>query len=214
MPPPEGGDPRIGKPENAGEGNKTAQAGRQASPSAGMSQMMAAMMAGGRPQPTDRTFIRARFDCLVDEVRVNVGQVIKKGDPLVGLFSTDLLAAKIGYKTAQSELESRQDRLRWSQEMLVKGYVTQGQLTADRSAEESARLRVQLARDKLHVLGLDNEAIARIGKEGDKERARLTLRSPVTGTVIRRDAVLGNRYDTNDVLLVIAATPPEKPAVP
>jgi ketosteroid isomerase-like protein len=212
--PPEGGDPRIGKPENTGEGNKSAQAGRQAPPSTGMGQMMAAMMAMGRPQPADRAFIRARFACLVEKVHVNFGEVVKKGDPLLDVFGTDLVAAKIGYKTAQSELESRQERFRWSQEMLAKGYVSQGQLTAERNAEENARLRVQLARDKLHVLGLDNEAIGRIGKEGDKERARLTLRSPVAGTVIRRDAVLGNRYDTNDVLMVIAETLPEKPAVP
>jgi multidrug resistance efflux pump len=215
---PAGGDPRIGKPEDAGEGNKAAQAGRQASLSSGMSQMMAATMAGRSASTVmdtrRREFIRARFDCLVDEVRANVGQVIKKGDPLVGLFSTDLFAAKIDYKTAQRELESKQDRLRWSQEMLAKGYVTQGQSTADRNAEENARLRVQLARDKLHVLGLDDEAIGRIGKEGDKARARLMLRSPVTGTVVQRAAVLGNRYNTNDILMVIAATPPEKPAVP
>jgi RNA polymerase sigma factor (sigma-70 family) len=218
MPPlPEGGDPRIGKPEDAGEGNKTAQAGRQASPSSGMSQMMAAMMAGRtgrRPQPADRAFIRARFDCLVEKVHVKVGEVVKKGDPLLDVFGTDLVAAKIGLKTAQSEVESRQDRLRWSQEMLVKGYVTQGQLTADRNAEESARLRFRLARDKLHLLGLEDEAIARVGKEGEREGARLTLRSPVSGTVIQRTAVLGDRYNTNDVLVVIAVTPPEQPAAP
>ena len=98
--------------------------------------------------------------------------------------------------------------------MHAKGYVAQGQLTAERNAEENARLRFRLARDKLHLLGLDDEAIARVGKEGEREGARLTLRSPVSGTVIQRTAVLGDRYNTNDVLVVIAVTPPEQPAAP
>ena len=213
MQPPEQGDLRVAKLKHAGDWKIAPQAGGQASSQSAMQPMMAAMMGMQKPQPADRTFIRARFDCLVEKVHVNVGEAVKNGDPLLDLFSTDLVAAKIDYKTAQSELEAKQSRLRWSQEMFAKGFVSEGQLTADRNAEESSRLRVQLARDKLHVLGLGEEAIGRIGKEGEKEGARLTLRSPVTGTVVQRAAVLGNRYNPNDVLVTIAAAPSEKPAV-
>ncbi len=214
--PPERGELRIGKLTHAGDWNKAPQAGQPAPSPSAMQQMTDRTVAMGKekPQPADRVFIRARFDCLVDEVRVNVGEVVKKGDPLLRLFSTDLFQAKLDYKTAQWELESKQRQLRWYQEMLAKGFRSEGQLTADRNAEENSRLRVQLARDNLHVLGLHDEAIGRIGMEDEKERERLVLRSPVAGTVMQRAAVLGNRYNTNDVLVTIAPKPSEKPAVP
>jgi biotin carboxyl carrier protein len=168
-----------------------------------------------QPRKADRIeFIRARFDCLVEKVLVNVGEAIKKGDPLLGVLSTDLVAAKIDYRTAQRELERSQSRVRWSQEMLAKGYVSQAQLLAEQNAEDQGRLQVLRAADKLHVLGLDDEAIGRISKEDDRERGRLTLCSPYTGTVIGRAAVLGNRYNTDDVLITIAVMPSQKPAVP
>jgi len=150
----------------------------------------------------------------VEEIHVKVGQTVKKGDPLVALFSTDLVAAKIDYKTARSELEREQSKLRWSQEMFAKSYVSEGQLSAARNAEERRRLRVQLARDKLSVYGLTEEEIENIEKEDSHRKARLTLRSPIAGTVIEVGAVPGNLYDTKDVLMVIHGTQPDKPTVP
>jgi RNA polymerase sigma factor (sigma-70 family) len=53
---------------------------------------MMAMM-GGKPraQAARMTKIRPRFDCLVEKIHVQPGQTVKKGDPLAGLFSTELV---------------------------------------------------------------------------------------------------------------------------
>ena len=132
---------------------------------------------------------------------------MKKGDPLLELFSTDLAAAKIEYKTAQGDLMRDQDKLRWSQDMFDKGNPVAGlKFNAARNAETRSRLKLQLAKDKLlNVLGLDDEAIGRIEKESDEARARMTLRSPVDGIVIEVDAKPGNLHNTKSVLAVIEA---------
>ena len=44
--------------------------------------------------------IRPRFDTLVEKVHAELGQKVKKGEPLVDLFSTDLAAAKNDFQTA------------------------------------------------------------------------------------------------------------------
>ena len=50
--------------------------------------------------PNTLSKIRPRFDTLVEKVRAELGQKVKKGDPLVDLFSTDLAAAKNDFQTA------------------------------------------------------------------------------------------------------------------
>src|SRR5262249_46366428 len=50
--------------------------------------------------PNSLTKIRPRFDTLVEKVRAELGQKVKKGDPLVDLHSTDLAAAKNDFQTA------------------------------------------------------------------------------------------------------------------
>ena len=50
--------------------------------------------------PNTLSKIRPRFDTLVENVRAELGQNVKKGDPLVDLFSTELAAAKNDFQTA------------------------------------------------------------------------------------------------------------------
>jgi RNA polymerase sigma factor (sigma-70 family) len=172
---------------------------------------MAGMM---KSQGQELTRLRPQFDCRVEKVLVKVGQTVKEGDPLLELFSIELAEAKMEYTTARSESERHHSRIRWSQAMFDKGFLSEGQLKADRNAEERSRLRSQVARDKLHVLGLDDEAIRRLEKEGDEEKARMTFRSPVGGIVASVGAEPGNRYDTKSVLVLIAPASSNSPAVP
>src|SRR5271165_2876240 len=50
--------------------------------------------------PNTLSKIRPRFDTLVERVRVERGEKVKKGDPLVDLFSTELAAAKNDLQTS------------------------------------------------------------------------------------------------------------------
>ena len=50
--------------------------------------------------PNSLSKIRPRFDTLVEKVHAELGQKVKKGDPLVDLFSTELAAAKNDFQTA------------------------------------------------------------------------------------------------------------------
>ena len=49
------------------------------------------------------TIVRTQFDSRVDKVLVDLGSTVKKGDPLLELFSTDLAEAKSDYETAVSQ---------------------------------------------------------------------------------------------------------------
>ena len=81
--------------------------------------------------------------------------------------------------------------------------------------ESKSHLTAATAKEKLKVFGVTEEQIDFLTKNlGDtpmpeelhmiSDKARMTRLSPVEGSVIQRDAVPGNLYDNNDVLLTIA----------
>jgi RNA polymerase sigma factor (sigma-70 family) len=159
--------------------------------------------------------IRPRFDTLVEKVNVELGQKVKKGDPLVVISSTELAAAKNDFQTRyvqwQHDLE-----ICWIRERAIKSSAVSNQQVVDaRNDENKSRLAFTTARQKLIVFGVPEEQIDSLKdkrpsppdeKQDAKlsDKARLTRRSPVDGVVIKRDVVPGNLYDNKDVLLVIA----------
>ena len=159
--------------------------------------------------------IRPRFDNLVEKVHVELGQKVKKGDPLVVMYSTDLAEAKNDFQTRyvqwQHDLEIRRIRER----QIKSNAVSNQQVVDARNDENKSRLAFTTARQKLIVFGVPEEQIdsltdKRPGPPAQKQdaklsdKARLTRASPVDGVLIRRDVVPGNIYDSNDVLFVIA----------
>jgi RNA polymerase sigma factor (sigma-70 family) len=150
--------------------------------------------------------IRPRFECLVEWVYVKPGQTVKKGDPLVDVFSTDLAAAKNDYLTKEVKSKHDQMILALRGKLFADKAISQ-QLWADtQNDEEKSKLEFEVARDKLKMLDLDDHAIGRVGKEDGGQKARLTLRAPADGTVGQVDVVSGNLYDMKDVLLIMSAT--------
>jgi membrane fusion protein, heavy metal efflux system len=167
--------------------------------------------------PNTLSKIRPRFDTLVERVHAELGQKIKKGDPLVDLFSTDLAAAKNDFQTAYVQWQ-HDLTLRSLREELIKTNAISKQVLVDtRNDENKSRLALSTARQKLKVFEVPEDQIDRLIKNLDPakvpsadqmgdvvDKARMTRLSPVDGIVITRDVVPGNLYDNNDVLMVIA----------
>ena len=124
--------------------------------------------------------IRPRFDALVMAVHASTGQQVKKGDPLVDLYSVRLAEAKLEYESKQSQADHDRQIAGHQRELSAKGVIP----------------------DASRVL-LD--ALNKVHEETGTEKAKMTLRSPGDGTVISRDVAIGNIYDEKDTLLVIAS---------
>ncbi len=152
--------------------------------------------------------IRPRFECLVERVYVRPGQAVKKGDALVDVFSTDLAAAKNDYLTKEVQSKHDQKILALRRKLHADKAISEQLWTDTQNDEAKSTLEFQVARDKLKMLGLDDEAIGRVGKEDGGQKARLTMRAPDDGTVREVDVVPGNLYEMKDLLLILSATSP------
>jgi cobalt-zinc-cadmium efflux system membrane fusion protein len=167
--------------------------------------------------PNSLNKVRPRFDTLVEKVLVELGQKVRKGQPLLNLFSTDLAAAKSDFQTAYVQWQ-HDLTLRELREKLFKTEAISAQVLTDtRNDENKSRLAVTTARQKLVVFEVPEQQIDDLVKNlnpaqlPDKDaihsfndKAKMTRLSPVDGIVVLRDVVPGNLYDTADVLMVVA----------
>jgi cobalt-zinc-cadmium efflux system membrane fusion protein len=151
--------------------------------------------------------IRPRFDALVMAVHTTTGQQIKKGDPLVDLYSVRLAEAKLEYESKQSQADHDRQIAIHQRELSAKGVIPDASraLLDALNMERRSELEFKLARDELEVFGVAAEDIAKVHEETGTEKAKMTLRAPGDGTVISRDVAIGNIYDEKDTLLVIAS---------
>ena len=110
--------------------------------------------------PNSLNKIRPRFDTLVEKVHVELGQKVKKGQPLLDLFSTDLAAAKNDFQTAYVQWQ-HDLTLRTLREELYQdgGHLRSKLLTDTRNDENKSRLAVTTARQKLIVFEVPEEQI-------------------------------------------------------
>jgi cobalt-zinc-cadmium efflux system membrane fusion protein len=165
--------------------------------------------------PNTLSKIRPRFDTLVEKVRAELGQKVEKGFPLVDLFSTELAAAKNDFQTAYVQWQHDLRLLEMRKKLFEQKAISQQVLVDSQNDESKSRLAFTTAKEKLMVFGVPEDQINPLLQNlGDlplpqelhvvSDKAKMTRLSPVEGIVIVRDAVPGNLYDNNDVLMVIA----------
>ena len=166
--------------------------------------------------PDTLTKIRPRFDTLVEKVFAFRGQKVKKGDPLVELHSTDLATAKSDFQSKFVQWQHDLNLYHLRQELVKNGAISKQTWVDTQNDEKKSRLDYNLARDKLKELKVPEDEIepllaplrdsapASRDYGNVAEKAKMILRSPVDGTVIEREVVPQNFYETQSVLMVIA----------
>ncbi len=148
--------------------------------------------------------VHTRFDCRVDKVLVDLGQTVKKGDPLVEVFSTELAEAKRDYLEASSEW----DRHRIATKDLARTGALATAVSEANNAASQSRLKAAHAKEKLGVYGLTAQEINAAEKEDAIQKARMILRAHSEGMVVERNVVPGNFYDSRDTLMTVARLDP------
>ena len=98
--------------------------------------------------------IRPRFDTLVEKVLVEMGQHVKKGDPLVDLYSTDLATAKNDFQTKYVQWQHDLRLLKLREQLVATGAISQQVCVDTQNDENKSRLLYTTSREKLLVLGV------------------------------------------------------------
>lgn len=133
---------------------------------------------------TRRAFIAARIKGRIDKLFVNyVGERVREGQPLAGIYSPDLLVAQEELLTAAKNLAQQ------------KG--------GNELALTSAQAMVEASRKKLLLWGITNEQIDAIVRQG-KPDTLLTIHSPLAGIVTEKKVLEGNYVEEGGDLYTVA----------
>ncbi|WBT39634.1 MULTISPECIES: efflux RND transporter periplasmic adaptor subunit [Hyphomicrobium] len=141
----------------------------------------------------------------VARVEKQLGDKVKVGDLLAVLESREMADAKADYlaswraeELARSIYE-REERL-WTQKVTAE----QDYLTA-KNGHQAAKIKLDLAHQKLHTIGLTHDEIKALPKLSDEGQFRFyEIRTPIDGSVTARDIVLGQTVGTDREIFTIA----------
>jgi Cu(I)/Ag(I) efflux system membrane fusion protein len=137
------------------------------------------------PDETRLYRVTTKIDGYVEKLFVNVtGQEVKKGQPLLSIYSPELVATQQEFLTALpfAEHVSHSDH---------------------ESISSSGKQFVEAARKRLKLWDISDEQIKRLQKTGQVEKF-ITLYAPATGYVFEKTVLAGQKIMPGEPLLVVA----------
>ena len=132
------------------------------------------------------------FSGHVENVYVELGQKVQKGQPLAALLVPDLVDQQANLKIEQTNLElAKQDydreRQLWSQGISAKQDYQRAY-----NSYKRAQIQVQAAQSRLSAFGAVNAS-----------NGRYILKAPISGVISKKDLVLGENVQLADQLFTI-----------
>lgn len=123
----------------------------------------------------------------------NLGQSVRQGDPIAIIESREAASLKAEVEAARARSALAQSNLRREQRLFAERVSPEQDLVAARTAATEASIALRLAQQQLGATGGGGGALNRIA-----------MRSPISGQVIARPAVLGQTVDANAELYRVA----------
>ncbi|MHB1158299.1 MAG: efflux RND transporter periplasmic adaptor subunit [Phycisphaerales bacterium] len=155
----------------------------------------------------------------VSEIKVRVGDKVSKGDPLLVVQSPDLGEAQSDFLLKRTAVETAipaveltkaaHDRAKALYEesrgiALTEVQKREAEYKVAQGALLAAKAQVTAAENQLHLLGMDQETVQALEKTGEID-PHYTVRAPISGQVIEREATLGELVSPDrEALLVLA----------
>ena len=128
--------------------------------------------------------VSPRFEGWIQRLDVSVtGQFVKRGQPLMEVYSPDLVTAQQEYIVATKGVAALKD--------------------AGPEMQANMRNLVEGSLQRLRNWDIAEEELARLREEG-KPRNAITFRSPVSGVVLEKPSVQGMRFMSGEMLYKIA----------
>lgn len=142
-------------------------------------------------------------DGVLREVSADVGQPVSRGQRLATLNSPEVAELKSAYLAARAEEKFALAVLSREQGLAAQQISAQQTLEQAEAEHEVARSRAAAARQKLLDHGLGESTIADLDNGGGPS-SELHVVAPLDGTIVDRDAVVGESVERGDALFRVA----------
>ncbi len=139
---------------------------------------------------------------VVTQVSVELGQSVKRGQPIAQVFSRDLAEAQTAFVGYEADFDVEHKKLERTQELVRIGAASREELERVEADHRVHAAHVQEARQKLLLLGLNEEQIGRLNA-GQQASTYISVPSPVDGIVTARWVNLGQVVGLGQDLLTV-----------
>jgi cobalt-zinc-cadmium efflux system membrane fusion protein len=135
--------------------------------------------------------VSVKLSGTVAELRKRLGDPVSKDEVIAVLESREVADAKSEYLAAKLTSELQQDLFERDKILWEKRIAPEQQYLRSRNLAAQARMRFDIARQKLLALGLTEKEIAALPEEPEASLRRQEVRSPMTGRIVERKVDLG-----------------------
>ncbi|HZP70917.1 MAG TPA: efflux RND transporter periplasmic adaptor subunit [Pseudolabrys sp.] len=135
--------------------------------------------------------VSVKLSGTIAELRKKPGDLVAKDEVLAVLESREVADAKSEYLAARLTNELQQELFERDKALWEKNVSNEQQFLRSRNAAAHARMRLDIARQKLLALGLGEDAIVALPNEPEASLRRQDVHSPISGRVVERKVDLG-----------------------
>ncbi len=131
----------------------------------------------------------------VTRVLADLGQSVRRGQPLAEIFSPELAEAETRFVSARAELDAHERELQRTEKLVEIGSASTQELERLHAEHTAKSTAVESAKSRLELLGLTASAIANLGP-GKDVGAVTTVMAPMAGIITERAVNAGLNVDT------------------
>src|SRR6266700_1570602 len=143
------------------------------------------------PQADRIAHVAVKLSSIVAELRKNIGDPVEKNEVLAILESREVADAKSEYLAARLTNELQQDLFERDKSLWDKKISSEQQFLRSRNEAARAKVRNDIARQKLFALGLTEPEIAGLPNQSEASLRHQEVRAPIAGRIVERKAELG-----------------------
>jgi membrane fusion protein, heavy metal efflux system len=150
--------------------------------------------------------ITSRIQGQIEQMHVQLGDRVKKGQPLVAVGSLQLDQLIEEYLVAKAQADVAENTIRRTEKLRADDIVPERKLVEDRGRHLETKARYQHIREKLLNMGLSKAELTELERGQHEESHRYTLTAPINGTVVVQNAVRGQGVAPGNELFQVVDT--------
>ena len=139
----------------------------------------------------------------VESVPVELGEAVRAGQVLARIDSIELGQAVGDYLQSRARAELTRETLEREERLFRERVSSEQEMLSARAASREADAALRGAEERLHLLGMSNEEVAKLGY--DQPRVSIyEVRAPFAGTIVAKEVTRGEMVEPQSQLFQVA----------